>query len=79
MDDAIEALLEAPECDCIGECSGSDGCCSSASESSSSPMAKALLSSGTLPKVGVRETVGLLTLSIELVLCRSAPSLRNWF
>jgi hypothetical protein len=78
MDDAIDALLEAPEVDCIGDCGTSAEGVSSASESSSSPIANALFSSGTLPSVGVRETVGLLILSSEFVLCRSAPSLRNW-
>jgi hypothetical protein len=75
--DAIDALLEAPE----GECGGSVGCGSSASESSSSsPMANALFSSGTLPSVGVREIVGLLRLSMEFVLWASpVPSLRSWF
>ena len=58
-DDAIDALLEAPDCDGTGDLDGSEGRASSASESSSSsPIAKALSSSGTFPKVGVRATVG---------------------
>jgi hypothetical protein len=74
MVDSMDALLEAPE----GDCGGSIGCASSTSESSSSPIANALFSSGTLPSVGVRETVGLRRLSIELVLCVSAElSLRS--
>jgi hypothetical protein len=78
-DDAIDAVLEAPETECIGDCGTSAEGVSSASESSSSPIANALFSSGTLPSVGVRETVGLLMLSSEFVLWRSAvPSLRNW-
>ena len=80
-DDAIDALLEAPDCDGTGDLDGSEGRASSASESSSSsPIAKALSSSGTFPKVGVRATVGLRRLSIELVRVRSSPpSLRCWF
>ncbi|RMZ68266.1 hypothetical protein GMOD_00004483 [Pyrenophora seminiperda CCB06] len=74
------ALLEALEGDCIGDLWASDGRPSSVSESSSSPMAKALSSSGTLPRVGVRDTVGLLKLSMEAVRERSSePSLRCWF
>lgn len=80
MDDAIDAAREALDGDCIGDCGGSvDGgtSASESSSSSSSPIANALFSSGTLPKVGVRETVGLLILSIEFVLWRSAvPSFR---
>jgi hypothetical protein len=74
MEDAMDALLEAPD----GDCGGSIDCASSASESSSSPIVNALFSSGTLPRVGVRATVGLRRLSIELVLCVSAAfSLRS--
>ena len=77
-DDAIDALLEAPDGDCTGDRGGSGVRGSSASESSSSPMAKALSSSGTLPNVGVRDTVGLRKLSIDAVLWSSSPpSLRS--
>jgi hypothetical protein len=56
MEDAMDALLEAPD----GDCGGSIDCAS------------------TLPRVGVRATVGLRRLSIELVLCVSAAfSLRS--
>jgi hypothetical protein len=82
MEDAIDALLEAPDWGCSGD-PGIGGCWfSSASESSSSssPMAKALFSSGTSLKVGVRAKVGLRRLSIELFLEISSPtSLRCWF
>ena len=47
--------------DCDGV--GNTASCSSLSESSSSPMAKAPSSSGTLLRVGVRTTCGLLVLS----------------
>ena len=80
IDDAIDALRDAPADDCNGDWDGSGGRASSASESSSSPMAKAASSSGTLSRVGVRETVGLRRLSIESVLWSSSPpSLRSWF
>lgn len=65
IDDAIEALLDAPEGDWRGDCGTVALSCSSLSDSSSSPIANALFSSGTLLKVGVRDRVGLLTLSIE--------------
>lgn len=71
-DDAMDALLEAPPVDCNGDRGGAGCWLSSASESSSSPIVNALFSSGTLLKVGVRETVGLLKLSIES-LCSSPP------
>lgn len=75
MEDAIDAAREALEGDCGSSAAG--GVSASDSSSSSSPIANALFSSGTLPKVGVRETVGLLILSIEFVLWRSAaPSFR---
>lgn len=80
MEEAIDAAREALGCDCTGDCGESSVCGSSASESSSSPIAKALFSSGTLPRVGVRETVGLLRLSMEPVRWRSFEfSLRSWF
>ena len=44
MEALLEALLEALEGDCIGDLCVSDGRASSASESSSSPIAKALSS-----------------------------------
>lgn len=75
MDDAIDAAREALDGDC--GVSVAEGTSASESSSSSSPIVNALFSSGTLPKVGVRETVGLLILSIEFVLWRSAmPSFR---
>jgi hypothetical protein len=82
MDDAIDALLEAPldapDTEWTGDRGAWGGLFSSASESSSSPIVNALFSSGTLPNVGVRATVGLRTLSIESARCRSAPpSLRS--
>jgi hypothetical protein len=84
IEDAIDALLEAPldapDTECTGDRGTWGALSSSASESSSSPMANALFSSGTLPNVGVRATVGLRTLSIESARCRSdPPSLRSWF
>ena len=72
-DDAMEALLDAPEGDCKGDCGVGAPCCSSLSDSSSSPIAKAPFSSGTLLKVGVRDRVGLLTLSIESARRGSPP------
>lgn len=67
-DEAIDACLEPIEEDRTGDNGVSDGWASSASESSSSPIANAAFSSGTLPKVGVRDVVGLRMLSMELVL-----------
>ena len=88
IDDAIDALREAPRdppdgVDCIGDLGCGSGLVASASESSSSslPMAKALFSSGTLPNDGVRAAVGLRRLSIDVCLESSAPfpSFRAWF
>lgn len=87
IEEAIDALLDAPReppegGDCTGDVDCGGGLVSSASESSSSlPMAKALFSSGTLPKEGVRAPVGLRRLSMDVCLDSSAPlpSLRNWF
>jgi hypothetical protein len=86
IEDAIDALRDAPREPPGGDCTGDLGCdgglVSSPSESSSSslPMAKALFSSGTLPSDGVRAAVGLRRLSIDVCLDSSAPpSLRNWF
>jgi hypothetical protein len=73
-DDAMDALRDAIEGDCGVAC----GVASSASESSSSPIAKALFSSGTLVSVGVRGVMGLRKLSIESARWGSAEfSLRS--
>lgn len=86
IDALRDALRDAPReppdgGDCTGDLGCGGGLVSSASESSSSslPMAKALFSSGTLPKDGVRAAVGLRRLSIDVCLDNSAPlpSLRN--
>jgi hypothetical protein len=72
----MDALRDATEGDCGVPC----GAASSASESSSSPIAKAAFSSGTLVSVGARDTVGLRKLSIESALWASpVPSFRAWF
>lgn len=59
--DAVLELLP----DCTGERRWGVRLSSSSPESSSSPILKALCSSGTLLKVGVRLEIGLLRLSIE--------------
>lgn len=80
IEEAIDALLEAPEGDNGGECARDGRWSSSTSESSSSPIAKALFSSGTLLSVGVRGRVGLRILSTELFLWDSSPfSFFCWF